>query len=356
MKIMQIMPEFGLAGAEIMCEDLSHKLYEKGIDVIVVSLFDYHSPITDRLEAKGIKVIYLDKKPGLDLSMIFKLYKLFNKEKPDAIHTHRHVLQYAIPAAVLSKIKKRVHTMHNIATKENGTIGRKFNKIFFKFCNVIPVALSDIVKETVVEEYKLKEEKIPVVFNGIDLSKCIKKIDYTLHEPIKIIHIGRFAKAKNHVNIVKATEVLKNKNYNFVLSFYGDGSLKEEIENLVLEKQLNDCVKFKGLASDISEKLNESDIFILPSIFEGMPMTIIEAMGTGVPMIVTSVGGVPEMVKDYKETLYCNTDFESIAEKIEELILNIDLRKQLGENAYKKSQIFSSENMAGKYISIYREE
>lgn len=356
MKVIEIMPEFGVAGAEIMCEDLSYKLQEKGIDVIVVSLFDYHSPITDRLEKNGIRLVYMNKKTGLDLTMIFKLFKLFKKEKPDVIHTHRHVLQYAVPAAIMAKVKRRVHTLHNVARKENETLGRKFNKIFFKFCHVIPVALSDIVKQTVIEEYKIKENKIPVIFNGIDLCKCIKKTDYNLHNPVRIIHVGRFAEAKNHINIVNAVEILKNKNYNFILSFYGDGSLKKDIENLVEEKQLNSYIDFKGLTSDIATKLNKSDIFILPSIFEGMPMTIIEAMGTGIPMVISPVGGITEMVEDNQEALYCNTDPESIANKLEKLILNDELREKIGENAYIKSHIFSSDNMAIKYITIYGKE
>ena len=95
MKIIQIMPEFGLGGAEIMCENLTYGLKKSGHTVIVVSLFDYHSPITKRMEQNNIDIRYMNKRSGLDLSMIFRLIKLFSKEKPDVIHTHRHVLQYA---------------------------------------------------------------------------------------------------------------------------------------------------------------------------------------------------------------------------------------------------------------------
>jgi len=354
-KVIQIMPEFALAGAEIMCEDLSYKLQEKGVDVVIVSLYHYHSPITERLEEKGIKVIYLNKKPGLDLSMIYKLYILFKKENPDVIHTHRYVLRYAMPAAILAKVKKCVHTFHSIATKEHKKFGRKINKIFFRFFNVIPVALSDIVKHTVVEEYKLNENKIPVIFNGIDLSKCTKKTDYSLHNPIRVIHIGRFADVKNHNSLIKAAKILSEKDYNFIISCYGEGNLKSECIKLAQELNIEKYIEFNGLTENVCEKLYNSDVFILPSLYEGIPMTVIEAMGTGIPIVVSQVGGVPDMVEDYKEALYCSIDPESIAKKLEELILNADLRKELGYNAYDKSQVFSSENMADKYIYIYRE-
>ena len=118
MKIVQIMPEFGLAGAETMCENLTYELIKLGHNVIVVSMYDYHSPITERLEKAGVDVRYLGKKPGLDFSMIGKIKKLLKKNKVDVIHTHRYCAQYAIPAAITAGVKLRVHTVHNIAEKE----------------------------------------------------------------------------------------------------------------------------------------------------------------------------------------------------------------------------------------------
>ena len=146
MKIIQIMPEFGLGGAEIMCETLTYGLKKYGHNVIVVSLFDYQSAITKRMKDHEIDIRYMNKHPGLDLSIIFKLVKLFREEKPDVIHTHRHVLQYAVPAAILAGVKRRIHTIHSVATKENNKIGRIFNKISFCACGVIPVALSSAVR------------------------------------------------------------------------------------------------------------------------------------------------------------------------------------------------------------------
>ena len=75
MKIAQIMPEFGLAGAEIMCENLTYELVKAGHEVVVISMYDYHSAITDRLEQAGVEIRYLGKKPGLDVSMIPKMWK-----------------------------------------------------------------------------------------------------------------------------------------------------------------------------------------------------------------------------------------------------------------------------------------
>ena len=118
-RILQVMPEFGLAGAEIMCETLCYQLQDSGkYNVVVVSLFDFHSPITERMEDRGIKILYLGKKQGLDLSVIQKLYRVMKDYSIDIVHTHRYVMQYVIPAAILARVKIRIHTVHNIASKE----------------------------------------------------------------------------------------------------------------------------------------------------------------------------------------------------------------------------------------------
>ena len=134
-RVLQIMPEFGLAGAEIMCETLVYKLQETGkYQIYVASLYDFHSPITDRMEQNGIKVIYVGKKQGLDLSTIGKLVKIMKRYKIQIVHTHRYVMQYAIPAAIISKVPVRIHTIHNIAYKEVSSFRQKLAYLFYKRC------------------------------------------------------------------------------------------------------------------------------------------------------------------------------------------------------------------------------
>lgn len=347
------MPEFGLAGAETMCENLTYELVKMGHEVIVISLYDFHSIITKRLESKRVKVLYLNKKPGLDFSMIRKLFFIFKNEKPDVIHTHRYVMQYAIPAAVLAKVKRRVHTIHNVAKKENTKIARKFNFLFYKFAHVIPVALSEEVQKTVIDEYRIQREKVPIVFNGIDLSKCQIKQDYDIQNYFKILHIGRFSEQKNHEDLISAFSIHHEKYPNSKLLLIGDGEKRVDIENRVSALGLDGAVEFLGLQSDVYGYLTHSDIFILPSIYEGIPMTLIEAMGTGLPIIATAVGGVPDMLENKTEALIVDCDVVKIAEALDILYSDKDLRKRLGKKALVRSDEFSAKIMAQKYEEIY---
>ncbi len=353
MKIIQVMPDFGLAGAEIMCENLTYELIKNGNEVVVVSLFDFHSAITERLEKAGVKIIYLDKKLGLDIFMIKKLKKIFKKENPDVIHTHRNAAQYAMPATIKLGIKHSIHTVHNIAGKENGTLSRKLNKIFFKHCGLIPVALSERIKDSIIEEYKIKAEEIPVIYNGVDISKCLPKKEYNTCGNFKILHIGRFSEQKNHVGLLQAFDLFHKKYPDTELWLMGEGEKRTEIVEYIQKNELEKNVRLLGLQSNVYPYLHDADIFTLPSNYEGMPMTLIEAMGTGLPIVATLVGGVPDMLTNNENALLVENNPETIAKGFEEYYLNEALRKEHGQKAKERSISFSAEAMAKEYESIY---
>lgn len=352
MKILQVMPNFGLAGAEIMCENLIYELRKLGHDVIVISMYNYHSAITERLENAGVDVRYLGKKAGLDFSMVWKIKNVMKKERPDIMHTHRYCAQYAVPAAILAGVKNRVHTVHNVAQKENGKYARILNRFFFKHCNVIPVALSELVRESIVAEYGLSKESIPVILNGIDLSKCKPKENYTANNNFRILHIGRFSAQKNHAGLLKAFWLFHIKCPDSELWLIGDGEKRSEAEDYVKEKGLETAVKFLGVQSDVHGYLHEADVFTLPSNYEGIPITLIEAMGTGLPIVATAVGGVPDILnKDC--ALLAPVETERIAAAFERYYCDPALRCRHGQNARRESVRFSSGQMAPKYEALY---
>ena len=115
MKILQVIPYFCFGGAETMCENLTYALKTMGHSVTVVSLYNEKTPIARRMEEAGVRLLYLDKQLGLDLSMVPKLMHIMKQEKPDVVHTHLDVIKYAVAAAKLCGIRRCVHTVHNVA-------------------------------------------------------------------------------------------------------------------------------------------------------------------------------------------------------------------------------------------------
>lgn len=353
MKIIQVIPTFGIGGAETMCENLSYELIKMGHLVTIISLYNFHTSITERMETAGISIIYLDKKPGMDISMVIKLKKIFHKKQPDVIHTHLDCIKYAVFAAKLANVKKCVHTVHNVAEKEAGGLARMINNYYYKHHWAVPVALSPVIQKTIQNVYGSNLNEIPVIYNGIDLSRCIPKKDYSIGEKIILLHIGRFSEQKNHKGLLEAFQKIHSEYPMCILQLIGSGEKEDEIKEYIESLELTECVQLMGEQSDVFTFLHDADIFLLPSNYEGMPMTIIEAMGTGVPIVATLVGGIPDMLIHGKNANLVECDAELLYKACTELIDDLELRKKYGKNALKESRKFSAQFMAKQYCTIY---
>ena len=352
MRIFQVIPCFVFGGAEIMCETLLYAQREAGHEVVAVSLFDYHSPITERIENAGIKIYYMGKRPGPDLSMTGKLKKLFAAERPDAVHVHLNAIKYVAPAAKKAGVRC-VYTVHNLAEKDASGIAREMNRYFFKKGIATPVALSEKIKQSVIDTYSLCESDVPVVFNGIDLSKCQTKQSYELKSPIELLHVGRFFEQKNHRGLIDAFASVVKKHPCTTLRLVGDGALIEPTREYVNELGLSERVIFEGAQANVYPYFANADIFLLPSLYEGMPITLIEAMGSGLPIVATAVGGVPDMLTDGKSASLTKTSSEAVAEAICSLIESEELRERYGRAAAADAEIFSAKIMAERYVEVY---
>lgn len=354
MKIMQVIPAFRLAGAEVMCENLCIALKNAGESVIAVSLYSEKTAITDRLEKAGVRIEYLDKKLGFDPSIIFKLVRLFKREKPDVVHTHIYASKYGLIAAVLAGIEKKVHTVHNVAQKEQGNLGKKVNSFMYKHFDVVPVALSQEVRKSISDVYGLCEDSVPTIFNGIDLSKCLTKTNYKVNKIFEILHIGRFMQVKNHEILIRAFADFVKRHPSSKLQLLGEGELFTRMQDLAQTLGVADKVDFLGLQSNVYPYLHDADVFCLPSEYEGVPMTLIEAMGTSLPIIAGNVGGIPDMLANGESALLIEPKINDIEEAMETLYSSEELRAKLGQAACRRSEVFSSEAMAKSYMKVYR--
>lgn len=354
MRIIQVMPEFGLAGAEVMAENLACSLKSKGHEVLMISFYNMHTAITERLEKNGIRIEYLGKKKGVDLSIVPKMRKIMKVFQPNIVQTHRYVLPYAFLSSVGLKVK-RVHTIHNIAEKEVPRKQLPLQKMLFKNFGVIPVAITPITKKSIETYYNLNDNEVPLIYNGIDLEKCIQKKNTKINESATVLHIGRFAPQKNHMMMVEAFAEVVKKYPTCELELIGDGDLVESVRQRVVELAIEKNVRFIGLLDTVYTKMAESDIFILPSNYEGMPITLIEAMATGLPIVATAVGGVPDMIEDGKSGLLVDVSKEKIADAIIRLLKDEALREKVSHGAMMKASDFSLENMTKAYVELYQQ-
>ncbi|HDO26248.1 MAG TPA: glycosyltransferase [Nitrospirae bacterium] len=211
----------------------------------------------------------------------------------------------------------------------------------------------------------LSEDKIELIYNGVEAGKfnkpllLEKKVDLKKHlgvplDSIVISCVANLRPVKGHIFLIKALSILKEMNFSVLI--IGEGDLKDRLVERSAEKGLDDKVFFLGGRTDIPELLAITDIFVLPSLSEGMPVSVMEAMASGVPVVATDVGGVSELVIDGETGFLVPSQTpELLAEKISILMDDEELRKTMGRKGLEriKSQ-FAFETMVRKTEDLYR--
>ena len=357
MHILEVIPVLRLAGAERMCETLSLELKKTGNKVTVISLFSEETAITKCLVKAGIEVLYLNKQKGLDLSIIKRLKEILKEKKPDIIHTHLNTLKYVALALGKKQDIPVVHTVHNMADKEVTKLDSAFHKWLFKKNKAYPVAISKVIKETIMKFYHLSDSQVEVIVNGVDVDQCIPKTEYTCKNGrFVFLHVARFAPQKNNFEVVKAFKELHDKNQNIELRLIGSGEEKiiTEIKRYIKEYKLEQDVIIVGPKDRVYEEMNRADTFLLPSIYEGMPITIIEAMGTGLPIIATAVGGIPDLIQDHINGILIACNRQALVEAMDTCLHNLSLREQIGSKALLDSKKYTSKVMGESYLKKFK--
>lgn len=334
-----------------MCKTLSIELKKLGHQIEVISLYDTHTHLVDELTGNGIQVHFLHKHIGLDLSIRRKVRRIIENFSPDIIHTHLDVNKY-VP--FVGKKVKHFHTVHNLAEKEAAFPDTVMNKYVFRHGLIVPVALNQEVRKSIINFYGLSQSSIPIVFNGVPLEQFIRKRDYSVHDDFTLIHVACFRPQKNHRNLVEGFAKALKENKYLRLLLVGDGELYGEIKNSIEQQNLDSKITLLGNRSDVVNLLYDADCFILPSNYEGMPISMIEAMGSAMPIIATAVGSVPDMIVHNFNGYLCDTSPNSICEAILKLADDESLRKRLGQNALENARNnYSAQAMAESYCKLY---
>ncbi|MGD0280524.1 MAG: glycosyltransferase family 4 protein, partial [Smithella sp.] len=167
--------------------------------------------------------------------------------------------------------------------------------------------------------------------------------------------VGRLVEQKGHKYLIQAARNIVNKFSDVKFLIVGDGPLRSELEALAESQGLGEKINFAGQRSDIPELLAMMDIFILPSITEGLPLVILEAMASERPVIATRVSGIPFVIKDGVDGLLCNScDVQALVEKMENLLTNKELADKLGRNGKEKAlSKYRAEEMINNYSRLY---
>ena len=288
-KIAIVLPYFGLGGAETMASRLASNINLDKIDVEVICI--YGNPQNNRLENSilnsGVKIKYIGKSKGFSISAVYKLWKELTSYQPTVVHTHLSACVYCAPWILVHKVKL-LHTIHSMPKYELIKPKKRIMSFMYRIGKAIPVAISKEIQYMMTEEYKLKN-RAELIYNPVDVDKFYK--DNERHEGICLVTAGRLSKEKNQKLLIDAVKVLCQEYENLSLTILGDGPLRNELENYVTDNGIENIIHVEGNVANVEEYFSKSDIFVLSSSYEGLPLVILEAMAAQLPIISTDVGG-----------------------------------------------------------------
>jgi glycosyltransferase involved in cell wall biosynthesis len=331
---------------------------------MAISLYERRgSDIEGFLDDDGIKVAYLGKTPGIDLSMIGKIGRLVRSFEPDVIHTHLYSLRYMMPTLVWRRAKSvTIHTLHNLAQHDGRPIDRVVYRFAFRHQRVIPVAIADAVRKSIIDVYGLNAPLIP---NGIPVHEYQKGLEKrelwrTQHgiqpNDVVFVNLGRLSKQKNQKLILNAFAKVVTRVPFLRCLFVGDGELKAELKRQAAALSLESKVEFLGLRFDVPDILAASDVGLLSSDWEGNPLSVMETMAAGKPMVATAVGGVPELVPLNSGIVVQPGNVEAFAEAMYQMAHAPELRMRMGAAAKEFARgHFSAATMTRRYESLYED-
>jgi glycosyltransferase involved in cell wall biosynthesis len=364
MRILQLIPDIGVGGAERMMAQLAREQMQLGNEVLVVSLFNAHgNSVEASLHDAGIETVWLGKKLGFDHTMFRALLGVLDKYRPDIVHTHRYALTYALPALLARSSSRAVHTVHNLAERELGWTGRLAHRIAFGI-GVAPVAIGESVAESIKQVYG--REPRAIIPHGIPLQDYRGALDerdaWRQHQdiPEECVVFGcvaRLAPQKNLALLIEAFGNLPHGPRSRRLLIAGEGPERGPLEVLVAALNLKGRVQFLGLRSDIPAFLSAIDVFALSSGWEGNPLSIMEAMASGKAVVSTLVGGVPEFVADGETGILVPPgDVAALTRAMSALAEDEATRKRMGEAGARRAfERFDIAVMAARYQTLYSE-
>jgi len=363
MRVLQLVPTLRVGGAERMAALLAVHLHQSGYTAALASMFDPPGTwIEAELRAAGVSLYFLAKRSGLDLRMISRVARVLRAFRPDVLHTHMGVLKYALPALVAWRRCAVVHTVHNLAQHEVERPSRILQNVAFR-ARVVPVAIGDGVARSIWETYG--PAPAHVIPNGIPVSQYASQagareegrraLGLPPDAPV-FVTVGSLRAQKNHALLLRAFASPRLAQIGARLLLAGDGELRPQLERLAAELGVAERVHLLGVRSDVARVLAAADVFVLASTYEGNPLTVMEAMAAGKPVVATGVGCVPELVASEAGRLVPPGDVNALEAAMYEVAADPTLARARGASAARIAAArFDASLMGRSYEALYAE-
>lgn len=362
---MYIIYSLNNGGAETLAIRLAEKLDKNIFNTMVCSLSDV-GPLRDMIIQKKIQFFTLGKVEGKDFTIIRKLKRLINEQNVDIIHTHNQgPLLYTYLSTFFEKKPRIVHTEHINMGKEFSYSRRHvlYNNLIYRCLDGF-LSIAQHLTDDFRKKYRLSHAQIVTIHNGIEIFPEKKVMSNSLREELRlgsdvpiVGNISALRPQKDHATLINAMNIVVRRFPGVKLAIAGEGELDSDLKKQVKRLNLEDSVIFLGYRSDIREILPQFNLFVLPSLYEGLPLCILEAMEAGKPIVATDVEGTNELIIPQKTGLLTPAgNPEQMAEAIISILSNPMLAEKMGKAARKLvEREYSMGFMIKKYQKYYQD-
>lgn len=323
--------------------------------IVVCSCGGVNVKVLDEMGIKHYTIPDISKKKLISILKVYReLKRIIREEKITVIHSHHRMAalytEFVAPTGVV-----KIANAHNTFTDK-----KKLTRLAYR--NTRLIAVGEMVKRNLVDVFNIPDQQVAVIHNAVKpFDGNIQSIAVLEQERraghVLVGNVGRLSEQKGMSYFIEAAEITLQKYPEARFFIIGDGEDKAYLHSLVKDKGLTKAVFFLGYRTDVQNAMSQLDFIVLSSLWEGLPLTPIEAYSVGKPVIGTAVDGTPEIIKDSTDGYLVEAkNPKAIAEKVNYLIEHRDICRRMGEKALEKYQReFSLQQFSNRYINFYKE-
>jgi len=362
-KILQVTPDLGIGGLPKLVVDICKNIDKSIFDISVFCFKKCEEEFTGELLENKIDVYYPpEKNKKVSRYLNFSsLYHFIRKNGFDIIHTHNTgALVDGAIASIMARVPTTIHTDHARLYPD-----KKRYMVAEWLCSHVTtkvVAVSEHTRDELIKYEKISPHKIQVIPNGISENEYNlnpnnnKKKELGIQENYPLLGLGvRLTEQKGVPYLLQSMVSILKEFPEALLLIAGGGPLQEDLEKEAKRLGISQSVRFLGFRLDMPAILNILDVYVLPSIWEGLPLVILEAMAAQKPIVATAVGGTPTAIVNEQSGLLVNSrDPAALSQAIIRILKDPSLASSLATNAYRRfKENFTIQKMVFQYEKLY---
>jgi len=362
-RVLHLISSGGFYGAENMVIQLALALKRMNCEVVIGVFQNAHCPNTEVAETArlhGLEVEVIECRGKLDFKTMTAIRKLISKRRFNILHTHGYKADIYGYGAARGTDVGLVATAHNWPGKSLSLrLYALADRIILRWFDHVCVVSSHV--EAALRRFKVAHEKITVVDNGIDVGRFsegrpVLREELGLGNNRLVGFVGRLAQEKGLEHLLHAAAGILSVSPETKFILVGEGPRRSKLEKLIRHLGIEKDVIFLGRRSDLADIYVSFDVLVLPSLREGRPLTVVEAMAAKRPVVATRVGAILKIVRDQQTGLVVEAgDTTGLQSAISLLLDRPDLRRTFGQRGHEVVRtLFSSDTMAETYLGIYR--